>query len=607
MEKFKGVSPHKPLSKTGNEIRIIRLLPDDFTAPIRCELEHVTLSREADYEAVSYCWGDASVTEPILLDGREYPVTTNLHTGLRYLRHPNTARRLWVDSLCINQTDLAERCREIEKMRDIYQLASDVLVWLGDYKPFTRSHVQRLFDYATKAGSCRNRDDDRALISAMGYDEMWHMQAELQDFIRTRTWFQRMWVIQEVSVRPEPWLKNIAVAPNLLCGNLRLPMVFLLNVQEDWVEPSTPTQLGLPSISRALARLSVIWDGHHELIGESSLSVAGKLAWVLSLVADRFNATDPRDLIYATFGLLDLKSIPDPLRPDYSKDPYQVLLDCAVFIFTETTLINVIQYNSMTTKTLPTWAPDWQHGAQYPVGAVDKPFPGTHCRVIDGSRALEVDIVMFTKVLTMGPCFRLPDCPANLLRAWKDFVIDAEDRLQGHKGLLHEKQSFEQSLWELLVAFHTNFVELHWPGSLASIKKKENNGVSGYMSELDYGPRATGLEESFLQETFSCLAESISDKHLFNTEDGSLGIMCQPTIMPEPGDWVCSIKGAYSEFVIRQRHEKYFLVGRCERTTRAIGVAMKDFEIYDWTEQAHLRNILQEIWELNSGYRIAIY
>ncbi|KAK3942808.1 heterokaryon incompatibility, partial [Diplogelasinospora grovesii] len=90
------------------------------------------------YEALSYTWGDPRVTEPVLLNGQEYHATTNLRCALEYLRLPDRKRTLWVDALCINQADNDERCREVQRMGDIYSKAERLTVWLGDYGDFKR-------------------------------------------------------------------------------------------------------------------------------------------------------------------------------------------------------------------------------------------------------------------------------------------------------------------------------------------------------------------------------------------------------------------------------------------------------------------------------------
>jgi hypothetical protein len=40
-------------------------------------------------------------------------------------------RRLWVDSICINQEDNDEKNVQVNMMQEIYQHSSQVLIWLG--------------------------------------------------------------------------------------------------------------------------------------------------------------------------------------------------------------------------------------------------------------------------------------------------------------------------------------------------------------------------------------------------------------------------------------------------------------------------------------------
>jgi heterokaryon incompatibility protein (HET) len=92
------------------------------------------------YEALSYCWGLAEPSEllTIHLDSElgftqrgVISIRPNLASALRHLRYPSSARRIWIDALCINQTDIIERGRHVARMGTIYEFASRVLIWLG--------------------------------------------------------------------------------------------------------------------------------------------------------------------------------------------------------------------------------------------------------------------------------------------------------------------------------------------------------------------------------------------------------------------------------------------------------------------------------------------
>ncbi|TDZ22179.1 Heterokaryon incompatibility protein 6, OR allele [Colletotrichum orbiculare MAFF 240422] len=78
------------------------------------------------YVALSYVWGDATDLRPITLDGQCFFVTQNLEAALRNLRHPSWGVRVWVDAVCINQADLAEKAAQIKMMGRIYQQAESV-------------------------------------------------------------------------------------------------------------------------------------------------------------------------------------------------------------------------------------------------------------------------------------------------------------------------------------------------------------------------------------------------------------------------------------------------------------------------------------------------
>jgi len=65
-------SPLKSLDGESGQIRLLHLLPAiHHTDDVCCELYHVSLRDKPVYEALSYAWGDASVTAPICIgDGK---------------------------------------------------------------------------------------------------------------------------------------------------------------------------------------------------------------------------------------------------------------------------------------------------------------------------------------------------------------------------------------------------------------------------------------------------------------------------------------------------------------------------------------------------------
>ena len=124
------------LDSATREIRLVKLHPEsDPDCDIRCGLSTVSLNTRPLYKALSYTWGDAKDTVPIILDGHRFAVTRNLKKALLRLRRLDTETPIWIDAICINQVDTVERTQQVELMRAIYQSTSEVIVWLGDALP----------------------------------------------------------------------------------------------------------------------------------------------------------------------------------------------------------------------------------------------------------------------------------------------------------------------------------------------------------------------------------------------------------------------------------------------------------------------------------------
>jgi hypothetical protein len=142
---------------SGDEIRLLKILPGHGDQPIRAKIcyRHLTENRrwhrrlfnQPPYKALSYTWGnpfdDDYAPEPwrmyeslsdrpvIDLDGFPFTVTIGLSLALQKIRKRHGNVLLWVDAICIDQAHNEEKSWQIQKMRDIYQSASRVLVWLG--------------------------------------------------------------------------------------------------------------------------------------------------------------------------------------------------------------------------------------------------------------------------------------------------------------------------------------------------------------------------------------------------------------------------------------------------------------------------------------------
>jgi hypothetical protein len=135
-------------------------------------------------------------------------VTRNLEIALRHLRLPDKGRALWIDALCIDQDDFAERSAEVSRMGTIYGRASQVIVWLGSGSEDStlamgtlhRIGQEVVYDEAGRRVSARYctetallEDNDCAIMDTR---ENWIAVKNVFD----RDWFKRLWVIQEIKL-----------------------------------------------------------------------------------------------------------------------------------------------------------------------------------------------------------------------------------------------------------------------------------------------------------------------------------------------------------------------------------------------------------------------
>lgn len=123
---------YAPLNSKNHEIRLLLLAPGNFHDELHCALIYTNLKTKPVFEALSYCWGSPDNPKPIRLDGHIFRIGVNLESALRHLRYENAQRILWIDAVCVNQEDLTERSQQIMLMRDVYESAQNVVVWLGD-------------------------------------------------------------------------------------------------------------------------------------------------------------------------------------------------------------------------------------------------------------------------------------------------------------------------------------------------------------------------------------------------------------------------------------------------------------------------------------------
>jgi hypothetical protein len=217
-----------------------------------------------------------------------------------------------VDAICINQFDLQERGFQVSMMRDIYSIASRVLVYAGHGDPRLDAVMKSLALYDHhKPPARRTHPEVEALL---------HMR-----------YFSRIWTIQEV---------QLARSASLTIGRHTV----------NWQTFAYCVKLALPQ------RIDG-FRGHW--VQESSNS--SKNTNILSCMknAMRCQSGDPRDRVYGLMGLVEEDEQND-LPIDYDISVQQLFTGLAAY-WLSSKQYNFLDYVTLprVTPGLPSWVPDW--------------------------------------------------------------------------------------------------------------------------------------------------------------------------------------------------------------------------------------------------------
>ncbi|RSL55555.1 hypothetical protein CEP54_009337 [Fusarium duplospermum] len=158
---------YEPLDELKREIRLAKLFPkapqpsnstdgttsdqEQGTATEICiSLRKASLNDHLEFTALSYTWGDANDTLPITVNGCPFQAARNLVVALRQLQEDDKTVTLWIDAICIQQSNNEEKTWQIQLMKEIYEKATTTVVWLGEDPE--SAEVMRAFSHMSQMG-----------------------------------------------------------------------------------------------------------------------------------------------------------------------------------------------------------------------------------------------------------------------------------------------------------------------------------------------------------------------------------------------------------------------------------------------------------------------
>ena len=394
------------------QIRLLRILPGDFDDPVSCTVSDENLGETLPpYNAISYTWadqsGDRSKCRTISLDSCPFAVTNSCELALRRVRHRDRARIVWVDAICINQADDAERSHQVQLMAQIYSRARCVNIYVGEAADGSTELLRFIADRA-QVGTDVAAFDTAAAVNLL-----------------CRPYFWRVWILQEIALARDailicgettlPWLLFVAWVARAVGRGDDSRELFLArlppHLTTDQVEAGKVVDLLIET-----ARLPpALGFGSRRLRGPDELLP-------LLDIGGFCDASDPRDKLFALYGMVTGLEA-QGLVPDYAATMEDVYTRLALVAAKECGVMEVLVravHRGCVSSSLP-WVPDWRCRA-YPFPSklerLASTWPiqsATDGPTMDSNNCLHVTVA---KICTFGHLRRMDN-------SWKMIILPA--------------------------------------------------------------------------------------------------------------------------------------------------------------------------------------
>jgi hypothetical protein len=155
----------------------------------------------------------------------------NLFDALKQSRKPTTYARMWIDALCMDQSNTEEKNLQVPMMGKIYSKSAQTVAWLGKEQDDT----YLAFDLFEKLAAARRRlfthtqitDGDQDISSIFdlisGYLDEKYLHAARNFFLLP--YWNRIWVVQEAIMGT--WTAFRCRRHELLLADLEVAQLFM--------------------------------------------------------------------------------------------------------------------------------------------------------------------------------------------------------------------------------------------------------------------------------------------------------------------------------------------------------------------------------------------
>lgn len=300
-------------------------------------------------------------------------VSKNCKAILHRLRRVAHERELWIDSICIDQASIEDRTEQVKLMPRIYAGAAEVIIWIGE----SNTHSSQIMSFFQKFENGSNPAEDSfltaqvELIETQGTTQ--RVKSSIFEDIFERSWFQRMWTLQEVSLRGFNGCKFICGPDETTWYAVCMATFFL-------IEHCKKEYNYLDVIANAVLHRNMTFqcsaaqspDGELRrrawtFFGTTTASSTGypknlrdSHLTFLHIACRSKGASVAKDKIFALHGVLRLLHIDHPL-PDYAKSVETVFTEATEMCIRVDNSLDVLYFVPSLPRlpNLPSWVPDW--------------------------------------------------------------------------------------------------------------------------------------------------------------------------------------------------------------------------------------------------------
>jgi hypothetical protein len=407
---------------------------------LTCSIKHTALNLDSNdpalmpYTALSYTWGDGKDVTSLKLQDEEtrksgdITVTSSLIEALKTILNPGKHYVLWIDQICINQSNMEEKGRQVQLMRWIYERATVVRVWLGPAVENSDEAMLYLRD-CDEASILRDLSDPNQTLFSPSLEEALR-------FLFRRPYWSRTWTVQEVTALD---LQQVIIS----CGHESVPLTRIF----EWPDAAlSAVDRNSDRILQILGRDIVQMDCFWHLRRAPFQSLTGLAGQVRGLMA-----SDPRDKVYSMLNFAaDTRG--SELTADYTKTVRQTFTEVVLWSIGKYKCLDVLGECSqvLDDDAAPSWVPNWAEMAfvgpfrktsiprdpnssslyqasghhKHALGTQHPPDFNTRLLVLSGVKVANLDFVLnkgppihksWTVIKTWAPTNGDSMCPLNMI------------------------------------------------------------------------------------------------------------------------------------------------------------------------------------------------